>query len=49
MDFALNDFGPMNAICERGQMREQDIEARTMRLFGYFGLPGGAENPTATT
>jgi len=31
----------MNAICERGQMREQDIEARTMKLFAYFGLPGG--------
>lgn len=39
--FLRDDFGPMNAICERGQMREQDIEARTMKLFAYFGLPAG--------
>jgi len=41
--FLARDFVPMNAMCDRGGMREPDIEARTRSLFEYFNLPYQAE------
>src|SRR4051812_37820153 len=32
------DFGPMNLICERAEMFEDRIQARTKAIFEYFGL-----------
>jgi len=37
--FLARDFIHMNEMCERGGLREQDIEARTRSLFEYFNLP----------
>ena len=37
--FLARDFVHMNSMCDRGGMREPDIEARTRSLFEYFNLP----------
>jgi len=37
--FLARDFVHMNAMCDRGGMREPDVEARTRSLFEYFKLP----------
>jgi hypothetical protein len=39
LEFLKNGLGPMNAICERAQMFEQLIYARSKAVFEYFGLP----------
>jgi hypothetical protein len=33
------DFAPMNALCERGEMFEHLIFDRTRKVFEYFNLP----------
>lgn len=38
VNFLREGFGPMNVMAERGELREQDLEARTLALFAYFGL-----------
>jgi hypothetical protein len=43
--FISNDFGPMNAMCERAEMSERGIYDRTKALFEYFNLPFDAEPP----
>jgi hypothetical protein len=43
--FLRQDFVPMNALCERGQMFERLIFDRTRRVFEYFGLPFDAPPP----
>ena len=39
------DFGPMNAMCDRAEMSERLIYDRTKAVFGYFALPFDAEPP----
>ena len=39
LEFLRADFGPMNALCERGGMFERLIDARTKAIFEYFELP----------
>lgn len=43
LEFLRADFGPMNAICERGGMFEQLIYERTKAIFEYFKLPFDAD------
>jgi hypothetical protein len=45
LHFIGNDFGPMNAVCERAEMFERLIYDRTKAVFGYFDLPFDAEPP----
>jgi hypothetical protein len=45
LQFLRQDFVPMNALCERGQMFERLIFDRTRRVFEYFGLPFDAPPP----
>ena len=45
LQFISADFGPMNAICERGGMFEDRIYDRTKAVFGYFDLPFDAAPP----
>ncbi|MBI4662624.1 MAG: hypothetical protein HY735_27745 [Verrucomicrobia bacterium] len=39
LEFLRANFGPLNAMCERGGMFENLIYARTKAIFEYFGLP----------
>jgi hypothetical protein len=39
----------MSRMCERAEMFEDGIYARTKAVFEYFGLPFGAEPPPMTT
>ncbi len=43
--FLGRDFGPLNAICKRGQMFEQLVAERTKQIFEYFRLPFEPEPP----
>lgn len=43
--FIGNDFGPMNALCDRAEMFERLIYDRTKAVFGYFNLPFDAAPP----
>ena len=45
LEFLRADFGPMNAMCERGGMFEHLIYARTKAIFDYFGLPFDFASP----
>jgi hypothetical protein len=45
LHFISNDFGPMNAMCDRAEMFERLIYGRTKALFEYFDLPFDAEPP----
>jgi hypothetical protein len=36
--FVKAGLEPMNRVCERAEMFEERIEARTKQVFGYFGL-----------
>jgi hypothetical protein len=45
LHFIGNDFGPMNAMCDRAEMFERLIYDRTRAVFGYFDLPFDAEPP----
>ena len=45
LEFLRADFGPMNAICERGGMFDQLIYERTKAIFEYFKLPFDALPP----
>ena len=45
LHFIGRDFVPMNLICERAQMFEERIYARTKQVFEYFGLPFEAPRP----
>jgi hypothetical protein len=47
LHFLRGDFGPMNALCERGGMFEGLIYDRTQAIFACFGLPyDGGPRPT---
>lgn len=39
LHFIGNDFGPMNAMCDRAQMFERLVYDRTKAVFQYFDLP----------
>jgi hypothetical protein len=39
VDYLKRGLGPMNAMCERAQMFEHLIYARSKAVFEYFGLP----------
>jgi hypothetical protein len=39
LQFLRQDFAPMNAMCERGQMLEPFIFDRKRRIFEHFALP----------
>ena len=39
LKFLKGGFAPMNAMCERAQMFEHLIHARSKAVFEYFGLP----------
>lgn len=39
------DFGPMNAMCDRGEMFERLVYDRTKAIFEYFDLPFNADPP----
>ena len=45
LHFLSQDFGSMNAMCERAQMVERGIYDRTKAVFEYFDLPFDAEPP----
>ena len=45
LHFLSGDFGPMNLICDRGQMFERLIYDRSKAVFEYFGLPFDAPPP----
>jgi hypothetical protein len=47
LQFLRQDFAPMNAMCERGQMLERLIFDRTRRVFEYFSLPFDTSAPPA--
>ena len=46
LHFIANDFGPMNAICDRAAMFERLIYDRSKAVFGYFDLPFDAGPPS---
>jgi len=46
LHFIGNDFGPMNAMCDRAEMFERLIYDRSKAVFGYFDLPFDAEPPS---
>jgi hypothetical protein len=43
--FISGGFAPMNEMCERAGMRENQIYLRTKAAFEYFNLPFGADSP----
>jgi hypothetical protein len=45
LEFLRADFGPMNAMCERGMMFERLVYERTKAVFEYFRLPFDAPAP----
>ena len=45
LEFLRANFGPMNAMCERGEMFERLIYERTKAIFEYFKLPFDAPAP----
>ncbi len=45
LDFLRTGFGPMNSLCERADMFEHRIHARTKAIFEYFRLPFEAPGP----
>jgi hypothetical protein len=45
LNFIKQDFMPMNAMCDRGQMSEGGIYDRSKAVFEYFGLTFDAEPP----
>lgn len=45
LEFLSGNFGPMNALCERGGMLERVIYERTKAIFAYFNLPFSAPAP----
>ena len=45
LGFLKRGLTPMNAMCERAQMFEHLIYARTKTVFEYFGLPFDAPEP----
>ena len=46
LHFIGNDFGPMNAMCDRAEMFERLIYDQSKAVFGYFDLPFDAEPPS---
>lgn len=46
LHFIANDFGPMNAMCDRAAMFERLIYDQSKAVFEYFDLPFDAEPPT---
>jgi hypothetical protein len=46
LEFLRANFGPMNAMCERGGLLEHLIYARTKAIFEYFRLPFDAPPPS---
>ena len=46
LHFIGNDFGPMNAMCDRAEMFERLIYDQSKAVFEYFDLPFDAEPPT---
>ncbi len=45
--FISRDFAPMNAMCERAGLSEEQIERRTRAVFEYFNLPCNAQPTSA--
>ncbi len=45
LEFLRANFGPMNAMCERGGMFERPLYERTKAIFEYFGLPFDVRPP----
>jgi hypothetical protein len=43
--FVSNDFGPMNAMCDRAELPERLIYDRTKAVFQHFDMPFDAEPP----
>jgi hypothetical protein len=43
--FVRNDFGPMNAMCDRAELPERLIYDRTKAVFQHFDMPFDAEPP----
>jgi hypothetical protein len=46
LHFIGNDFGSMNAMCDRAEMFKQLIYDQSKAVFGYFDLPFDAEPPS---
>ena len=46
LHFIGNDFGPMNAMCDRAEMFKRLIYDQSKAVFGYFDLPFDAEPPS---
>jgi len=45
LHFIGNDFGSMNAMCDRAEMFKRLIYDQSKAVFGYFDLPFDAEPP----
>ena len=43
--FVSDDFGPMNVMCDRAELAERLIYARSSAVFQYFDMPFDAEPP----
>lgn len=39
LEFIRTGFGPMNSLCDRAGMFEDQVHARTKAIFEYFRLP----------
>ena len=46
LHFIGNDFGSMNAMCDRAEMFKRLIYDQSKAVFGYFDLPFDAEPPS---
>jgi hypothetical protein len=45
LNFVSENLGPMNEMCDRGEMFEGLVYDRTKAVFEYFGLPFDAPPP----